>query len=125
MASIYSNDMNIYSSEYREISLTNSGYFCLPEEPAKQITIINVAANSIEVAKTTDTTYKPMKALDLYGGECAWCSPSGTAYVNGISVTLEDSSSFQARGIINANQVSLRKSVKTAPTLQIQYVVEK
>ena len=123
--SVYGNSNNIYTSEYREISLTNSGYFYLPDEDAKQITVINVSSYAIEVAKTNSTTYKPVVLGTPYEGECSHCYPSGTSYVDGISVTLEDSNSFQARGIINANQVSLRKSVKTSPTLQIQYVLER
>jgi len=125
MGSLYDNSANVYSSEYREVSLTNSGFFYLTDEPARLVTVINLSNNSVEVAKTTSTTYQPIKAVDLYNGECAWCSPSGSAYVDGISVRLEDGASFQARGISNANQVSIRKSVKTSPTLQVQYVVER
>ena len=88
MASIYDNTNNIYTSDYREIRLTNSGFFYLPDEPAKTVTIVNgePLAKAIMVAKTTSTTYEPYDSTkDFYQGECAHCYPSGTAYVDGIS----------------------------------------
>ena len=78
------------------------------------------------VAKTTSTTYEPYDSTkDFYQGECAHCYPSGTAYVDGIFVTVEGSQVFEARGIANANQVALRKGVKTDPDAGIKYVVER
>ena len=119
MGGVYNNAGNIYFSEFREIELTNSGYFYFPDEDARLVTIHNDSNNAIEIAKTTSTTYQSLLERDQYQ------PASGTAYVEGNSITVEDGMSFQVRGIPNANHVSIRKAVKTAPTLHVKYIIEK
>ena len=132
MASIYDRTSNIYKSEFRNISLTNSGFFVLPDEDAKFVTIHNhqpVTTHSIDVAKISIPVPNPITYpwdvthgthnVDVWGA-------SGTAYVTGISMVLEDGFSFKVNGISNANEVAIRKHTHNlGGDYQVQYVVER
>ena len=131
MGSLYDTTSNIYFSEYREISLTNSGYFKLPDENAKLVTVWNDSNNVIQVAKTTDQTYKALaEDFTYFAGEAARLAGdklivSGDAYVTGRSLVIEDDIIYQVKGVSNANQVSIRKHAHSTTNHSVKYIIEK
>ena len=129
MGSLYDRTSNIYFSEYREISLTNSGYFNLPSEEAKLITIWNDSNHVISVAKTTDETYQALgpwaDSYDAARKAGDKLIVSGNAYVTGRALLIEDDIIYQVKGVSNANQVSVRKHAHTQPDYGVKYIVEK
>ena len=135
MGSLYDRTSNIYDSNFRQIDLTHSGYHALPDEPCKFVTIHN---HQIDVDYDIKVAKVDAQANLLNGGKYYWdgcqdirdaggsyCESSGTAYVIGVGMTLEEGFSFEVRGITNANQVALAKGYYLDPTLPVRYVVEK
>ena len=49
MASIYDNTANIFRSDFRQMSITDSGTFSLTSEEAKKVTVFNDAGYKIRV----------------------------------------------------------------------------
>ena len=129
MGSLYDRTNNIYFSEYREVHLSSSGYFKLADEEAKTVTVWNDSNNVIQVAKTTEQTYQALGpwATDYASARKAGDAliVSGTAYVTGRSLVLEDDIIYQMKGISNANQVSIRKNAKNVGDHSVKYIVEK
>jgi hypothetical protein len=109
MASVYDNSPNIFKSEFKQISLTDSGTFSLSNETAKKITIFNDAGYKVRVYKTNnfDTT------------------TSGTSSADGVFIGVEDGISYTIPGVGHGDQISVQKDVHTNPTFSVKYILEK
>ena len=125
MASIYDRTNNVYFQDYREVTLSNSGWFKLIDEDAKIITIYNESNYAVNIAKTSEKT-DPGHTLSV-AQQAAYTTPivSGTALVTGRSITVEDGNWFEVKGISNGNQVSFRKALHTSPSYNVKYIIEK
>ena len=135
MGSIYDRTSNIYRSNFKQVRLTNTGYFGLENEEAKIVTVFNMqpgAGNDqIDVAKVDGSNIEvdsaPAWPWEKWMGthNVAAHGASGTAYVTGVAFTLEEGMSFQVRGIGNANQIAVKKSSHLNSDLNVKYVIEK
>ena len=141
MSSIYDRTSNIYQSNFGSFELTNSGFFSLPDAPAKLVTIHNHQASttySVEIAKVEPHTINFVSPLSFPWesssvtteyitayGQYEGGTSSGSAYITGMSLPIEDGFSFTVRGISNTNQIAIRKSVSNHPDLNISYVAER
>ena len=116
MPSIYNNTSNIYRSDFRSITLTDSGTFSLPSEVAKKIAIFNDSTTVVRVYKTENPT-----------GDAFSSTISGTSNVDGVYITLEDGVSYDIPGIGNTDQVSVQKKFHNDAVnpFLIRYIVER
>jgi len=114
MASIYDNTANIFRSDFRQMSITDSGTFSLTSEETKKVTVFNDAGYKIRVYKTDNQT-----------GNAFLATSSGTSQAEGIYLNIEDGISFTIPGVSNANHISVQKDNKDNPTLEIKYILER
>ena len=92
MASIYDTTANEYSSEFRSITITDSGTYELQNEAVKKASIYNDGEEKIRVYKTNDYT----------------STISGTSNADGVYIGVEDGVTFNVAGIGNSNQISVQ-----------------
>ena len=111
MASIYDNTSNIYRTDFRSISLTDSGTFSLPSEKGKEVQVFNDSNYLIRVYKTD------------YGSGRGTATFSGTSDTAGVYLGLEAGRVYTINGLGNAEQVSLQKDNHLNPTLDIKYIL--
>lgn len=109
MPSIYDNTPNIFRSDFKELSLTDSGTFSLPEDGAKKVTIFNDAGYKVRVYKTNDYA----------------ATTSGTSNATGIYIGIEDGISFTVPGVADAKNISIQKDVSANPTFSLKYILER
>jgi len=109
MASVYDNSPNIFKSEFKEISLTDSGTFSLSNETAKKLTIFNDAGYKVRVYITNDSN----------------STTSGTSNSDGVYIGVEDGISYTIPGVGYGSHISLQKDVHTNPTFSVKYILEK
>ena len=111
MSSVYDNTSNIIRSDFREISLSDSGTFSLAEEQAKKITVFNDSEFKVRVYKTQQEAFA--------------ATTSGTSDATGVFIGLEDGISFTIPGATNPKFISLQKDLSTDPNYKIKYIIER
>jgi hypothetical protein len=116
MPSIYNNTSNIYRSDFRSITLTDSGTFSFPSEIAKKVAIFNDSTTVVRVYKTENLT-----------GDAFSSTISGTSNVDGVYITLEDGVSYDVFGIGNTSHISVQKKFYNDPVnpFVVRYIVER
>jgi hypothetical protein len=97
MASIYDTTPNDYSSEFRSITITDSGTFELQDEAVRKVSLYNDGDHKIRVYKTNDYT----------------ATTSGTSNAYGVYIGVEDGITFNVAGVGNSNQISAQMDSST------------
>tara|TARA_Y100000310_G_C20639188_1_gene792903 strand:- start:857 stop:1201 length:345 start_codon:yes stop_codon:yes gene_type:complete len=114
MASLYDNTQNIYRTDFRSLSVTDSGTFALPDDEAKQVQIFNDAAQVIRIYKTENET-----------GNAYLSTISGTSNTDSVYLELEDGNTYDINGIGNANNISVQKKTYNAANFVLKYVISR
>lgn len=130
MGSLYDRSSNIYKSEWHEITLENSGYYQLPSAEARFVTVYNVVNTVVNVATSLPGEYQPHPLTSPGSPKQTFDGPdihmiTGTAYVTGRGLAVEDGVAFQVNGISNANQVALQKANEALGSIHVTYIVER
>ena len=109
MASIYNNSPNDYSSEFRSVTLTDSGTFELQNEEVPKVSLWNDGGQPIRVFKTNDYT----------------TTTSGTSNAYGTWIGVEDGVTFNMVGLGNSNQISVQLQNYNKYPYELKYIVFK